>query len=271
MRTALLTTLALVLGACAGGEGEAPQADLSLDADTAEVLATSEATVARPGDTIDPVGEPQVSPDEEAISASTAGQEASASEEGGQEVAELRPVARFELRRGETLAHYARWSGLAVEDIAQASELDLDGMYAVGTQIVVPVEGEALSDLVSKRDAHHTARAEAYLASRGGSSGSAFVTVRTGDTAWSIAKDAGSIPVWLVESYNPSVDLERLRPGQELMVPVLTEGTVAQADEEVSIDAVDQELDEDVLAPQEEASFESEQAVETAIVEPILP
>ena len=45
MRTALLTTLALVLGACAGDAGSAQHADLSIDADAAEVLATSEATV----------------------------------------------------------------------------------------------------------------------------------------------------------------------------------------------------------------------------------
>ncbi len=147
------------------------------------------------------------------------------------------PGARFELRRGETLAHFARWSELSIEQIAEASDLDLGGNYQVGTEIVVPVGPEEMSTLITKRDAHHAARAEAYLSGRGGSVGSAFVVVRSGDTAWSIAKDNSEIPVWLLESYNPAVDLDALQPGQELMVPTIGSGIVADA-EEVSIESL---------------------------------
>lgn len=135
-------------------------------------------------------------------------------------------VARFKLRRGETPSHFARWSGLPVEVIAEASGLSLGGTYPVGTEIRVPADPERQAELERAREAHHARRAEGYLASRGGARGTEFYTVRTGDTAWSIAMDAHGIPVWLLETYNPSVDLERLRPGQDLMVPILAD-TVA--------------------------------------------
>ena len=42
-------------------------------------------------------------------------------------------------------------------------------------------------------------------------------------SAWAVAQKGYGFPVWLLEAYNPSVDLDRLRPGQELMVPVLAD------------------------------------------------
>ena len=145
----------------------------------------------------------------------------SAMEEGGH-------CSTFELRRGETLAHFARWAELPVELIAEHSHLDLGGTYPVGTEVSVPLEEGDLAGLVAARDAHHIERAEGYLRGRGGAVRSGFVTVSTGDTAWGIAHGRLDIPVWLLETYNPSTDLNNLRPGQELMYPVLGEQEVAE-------------------------------------------
>lgn len=134
----------------------------------------------------------------------------------------------FTLRRGETLAHFARWAELPVEVIAEHSELDLRGTYPVGTEVSVPLDGGDVAALVLARDAHHIERAEGYLRGRGGTVRSDFVTVSTGDTAWGIAHGRLDIPVWLLETYNPSTDLDQLRPGQELMYPVIGEDEVAE-------------------------------------------
>ncbi len=159
-----------------------------------------------------------------------------------QTVEALPPGRWFELRRGETLAHFARWSELPVEDVALWSGLDLDGAYAVGTQVFLPVTGAALSQVELSRASHREVRVDGYLSLRGGSVGNDFYQVRTGDTAWGIAKNNQDIPVWLLEAYNPSVDLERLRPGDELMLPVLAD-VVADAEvgesEEVGVDGAE--------------------------------
>ncbi len=142
----------------------------------------------------------------------------------------LPPTATFALRRGETLAHFARWSGLPVEVIAETSGLDLFDTFAVGTEIRVPISGEPLAELATQRDLHHVRRAEGYLAARGGALGTEFYTVQTGDSAWTIARDQRGIPVWLLETYNPSSNLDNLRPGEELMVPIIADIVVDAGD-----------------------------------------
>ena len=136
------------------------------------------------------------------------------------------PMASYKLRQGETLAHFARWSGVPVEDIAQASGLSLSGSYAVGTAVIVPVDVEKAALIDVAREAHGSARVDAYLASRGGSVGVEEHSVRTGETAWTIARTENGIPVWMLEAYNPAVDLDRLKPGQTLLVPVLADVVV---------------------------------------------
>ena len=69
-------------------------------------------------------------------------------------------------------------------------------------------------------------RVDGYLASRGGSVGTETYRVKTGDSAWGIARNQGGIPVWLLGDLNPSVNLERLRPGMELELPVLADVVV---------------------------------------------
>ncbi|MCO4743636.1 MAG: LysM peptidoglycan-binding domain-containing protein [Proteobacteria bacterium] len=139
-------------------------------------------------------------------------------------------VSTFTLQRGETLAHFARWAETPVEDIADLSELPLDGQYPVGTEVKLALEADALEMFASLREEHKTRRVERYLASRGGTVGDALYRVRTGDSAWGIAAAEGGLPVWLIEAYNPSVDLERLRPGDELALPVLADVVVDAED-----------------------------------------
>lgn len=141
------------------------------------------------------------------------------------------PMAVYTLRHGETLDHFARWSGYAVEDIAGFSGLSLDGEYAVGTTIQLPVQDDAAAAIDLARAEHWSKRLDGYLASRGGAVGTEFYQVRTGDSAWGIARHTYAIPMWVLEMYNPSVDLDALRPGQELMVPKLADVVVdAQTD-----------------------------------------
>ncbi len=129
----------------------------------------------------------------------------------------------YTVRRGESLAHFARWAEVPVELIAELSALDLLEPLAVGEEVRVPADWDTRGVVESRRTAHHHRRAEGYLESRGGSVGTDFYRVQTGDSAWTIAQNQLGIPVWLLETYNPAVDLEQLRPGQELMVPVVAD------------------------------------------------
>ncbi|MBN2800529.1 MAG: LysM peptidoglycan-binding domain-containing protein [Deltaproteobacteria bacterium] len=136
----------------------------------------------------------------------------------------------YALRRGETLAHFARWAEEPIERVAERSGLDLEGRYPVGTEVLLTGSAEALASVERAREQHAEGRLRRYLSSRGGEVGTATYTVRTGDTAWSIAKQEQGVPVWVLESYNPDTALDRLRPGQVLEVPVLAD-IVVDADQ----------------------------------------
>ena len=71
------------------------------------------------------------------------------------------------------------------------------------------------------RDAFEDARLDRYLARRGELVGVTTHTVGTGETAWQIAKDHGALPLWVLASFNRGQDLDRLRIGQEINLPML--------------------------------------------------
>lgn len=254
----IAVSVALIATACSTGEAEPPA--------PAEVQATSDATV----DTAAPIREVAYDPPEGRVTPATevaarlvedaedaeAGTDRPADTEDGDPaaedaVAEATPAGtRFNLQRGETLAHFARWAELPVESIADASSLDLDGRYPVGTEIRVPLDPQGIARVRAARADHRTARVEGYLARRGGAAGVDAHTVRSGESAWAIARDTHGIPVWVLEAYNPEVNLDRLRPGQSLSVPVLADVT-ADAAEEPEVDLLADE-DTPTLEPHSE-------------------
>lgn len=226
----IIPALALVgLAAC----GEAPTVELQTEETVDPVAELAETGVSAEGvlETVEAEYGDAMMAEAVPMEAVEAGLGEEALGEEGTPVAALEPV-EFELQRGETLAHFARWAELPVEVIAETSELDLAGAYPVGTVVIVPVGDEqALDRLMRLRSEHHDKRLTAYLDSRGGSLGEEVVQVRTGDTAWSLARDHHGLPVWVIDQLNPDVDLEHLRPGDQLMVPVLAD-IVAEAEPE---------------------------------------
>jgi membrane-bound lytic murein transglycosylase D len=45
--------------------------------------------------------------------------------------------------------------------------------------------------------------------------------ISRGDTLWNLCYNKFDIPMWLLERYNSSIDLARLRQNQELIIPIV--------------------------------------------------
>ena len=135
-------------------------------------------------------------------------------------LASTQSVSTFHLSSGETLSHYASWSGLSVESIAQESGLDSSGVYSIGTPIKLPVSAEQATSIQDARDVYLSERF-----SRWSADGNMYTfehEVRPGESAWSIARDHG-LDLWHLEAANPDIELTDLRPGQYLQVPSIEE------------------------------------------------
>ena len=43
--------------------------------------------------------------------------------------------------------------------------------------------------------------------------------VRRGDALWTVTQRFGQLPIWLLQQYNPDVDLADLHPGTQIVMP----------------------------------------------------
>ncbi len=144
-----------------------------------------------------------------------------------------------EVRTGENLVLLARWADSSVEALAELNGLDPTESLFPGQSLLIPSADEACDDtIVRTRDTASQARLDGYLDRRGGLMAVEEHRVRTGETAWGIAREQLGIPTWVLAAYNPDTDLEHLGIGERLMVPVLAD-TVAEV--EPVQDAVDVE------------------------------
>jgi LysM repeat protein len=135
--------------------------------------------------------------------------------------ASTQPASTFHLNSGETLSHYAHWSGVSVADIEQDSGLDSSGVYSIGTQIQLSLTPDVAASVEAARSEYLQQRFDDW--SDYYQIYSYEHSVSAGETAWSIALDHG-IDLWHIETSNPGVDLSELRPGQTLHVPIREEG-----------------------------------------------
>lgn len=125
------------------------------------------------------------------------------------------------LRHGESLSDLAAWSGLTAEAIAEHNGLDVRATLYPGRELTLPLDAAGGALLTERRDRAAQRRLERWLGTRGGLLGVDRHTVRTGETAWSVARDHGGMPTWVVQAFNSDVDLDRLRIGDTLYLPQL--------------------------------------------------
>ncbi len=135
---------------------------------------------------------------------------------------------------GETLSHYAAWSGIPAEMIAEDSGLDPAERLLPGQLVTLYLDDEAMVAEVARRKARFHAVRRARFLTEHPLADSVAHEVRAGETAWTLARDAG-VPLWLLQQLNPGRDLSVLRAGTRLTLPVLqaaTAGFAWELDEE---------------------------------------
>lgn len=131
---------------------------------------------------------------------------------------------------GENLSLLAAWSGLTAEAIAEANGLPVTTPLRVGQSLVLPLSAEATEGFETRRQGALAARLVRYQDRRGGELAVGEHTVRTGESAWSIAHDAVGVPTWVLRAYNPGTDMDRLTIGQTLSFPIYTDTLADSAD-----------------------------------------
>ena len=142
------------------------------------------------------------------------------------------PVEGVEItvRTGENLVGIASVAGVSVEAIVEANGLDARDPLHPGQTLLIPLAGDLAHAFAEARDFARADRLDRYVSGRGGLVGVESHAVRTGETAWAIAKEQAGVPVWVLSAFNPDTSLDSLGIGQRVKVPVFADSVAAVED-----------------------------------------
>ena len=92
----------------------------------------------------------------------------------------------------------------------------------IGRRIKLEFDKIAREDFEQQRREYHRVLQASYFAAHR-IIGTDVYTVRRGDSLWTVTQRSGQLPVWLLQQYNPDVDIGEMRPGVEIVVPKVEE------------------------------------------------
>ena len=118
----------------------------------------------------------------------------------------------------ETLGQYAEWLNLRAARLRDLNGLKRGQPVLLGHKLRLDFSRVTHADFEQKRSEFHARLQAAFFDDRR-IVGTEIYIVRRGDTLWQLSQKFAGVPVWLVQQYNPDVDLGHLRPGVELVVP----------------------------------------------------
>lgn len=151
----------------------------------------------------------------------------------------------MQVRPNENLVLIAEWAEIPVDLLLDANpELDAREPLYPGQTLVVPVADSV--PLEQGRALWIQDRLDRFLASHGGVAGVEEVRVRSGDTAWELAEDVG-VPLWVLDAYNPKLDLDGLRIGDRVRRPVLMDSV--QLEDPTDLSMAEPGLAEELVTP----------------------
>jgi membrane-bound lytic murein transglycosylase D len=126
----------------------------------------------------------------------------------------------IEVQPLETLGHYADWLGIRTQRLRDINGFAFRTPVKVGKRITLDlstVDAQAFENL---RVAFHQAQQDSFFRQHV-ISGVTEHTIRSGESIWILALREYDVPVWLFRQYNPEVDMENVRPGTRINMPIL--------------------------------------------------
>lgn len=117
----------------------------------------------------------------------------------------------------ETIGHYADWLGLPASSLRALNGMRGRSNVRIGKRFKLNFAHVTRTQFEQRRIEYHRRMQTEYFAAHR-ISGSDTYVARRGDSLWSVTR-RGSLPIWLLQQYNPDVDFDDLRPGTQIVLP----------------------------------------------------
>ena len=118
----------------------------------------------------------------------------------------------------ETLGHYADWLRVSAVHLRQLNKLGYGKPVIVGRKVHLDFHRVTHEEFEQKRREYHQTLQASYFASHR-IVGTEVYIARRGDSMWTITQRFAQLPVWLIQQYNPDLDLADLHPGTQIVMP----------------------------------------------------
>jgi membrane-bound lytic murein transglycosylase D len=122
----------------------------------------------------------------------------------------------------ETLGHFADWLAVPTSDLRALNHLKSSSQVLIGERLKLAFRKVPRDEFEQRRRAYHQALQASYFASHR-ILGTEIHIARPGDSLWTLTQHGAQLPVWLLQQYNPDVDLTQLHAGVQLVVPHVEE------------------------------------------------
>jgi membrane-bound lytic murein transglycosylase D len=124
------------------------------------------------------------------------------------------------VQAAETLGHYAEWLNLRASQLRQVNRMKFGEPVVVGRKLRLQFTRATRDQFEARRGEYHRQLQEAFF-SRFRIKDTATHLVRSGESVWILAQQRYNIPLWLLRQYNPDLDLGAIRPGVQLIIPLV--------------------------------------------------
>lgn len=130
------------------------------------------------------------------------------------------PDGSIVVRPEETLGHYADWLEVKTQRLRDLNGMDFGRPLAIGHRLRLDFVRVSPEDFERRRLDHHRALQAAFFDAFA-VAGTEDHVLRRGETLWKLSRRKYEIPVWLIQQYNPEIDMNALRPGMRISIPVI--------------------------------------------------
>jgi membrane-bound lytic murein transglycosylase D len=124
------------------------------------------------------------------------------------------------VQAAETLGHYAEWLDVRASDLRRLNKMSFATPVVVGRKVKLSFAKVTHDQFEARRQEYHRQLQEAFFTQFRIKDTTTHV-VRAGESIWVLAQQRYNIPIWLLRQYNPDLDLGDIRPGTQLVIPIV--------------------------------------------------
>jgi membrane-bound lytic murein transglycosylase D len=122
----------------------------------------------------------------------------------------------------ETLGHFADWLAVPTAELRALNQLKSKSQVLIGQRLKLVFRKVPHEEFEQRRRTYHQQLQASYFASHR-ILGTEVHIARSGDSLWTLTQHGAQLPVWLLQQYNPDVDLTQLHAGVQLVMPRVEE------------------------------------------------